>query len=250
MAHLLIPARYNGPASSGNGGWTSGALAVASGLAEPVTVQLRMPPPLERPLDLVPVEEGSHAAAIELRLGGDVVAVAESRGPAEWTDWADDLAARPVTVADARRCEARYPGLRRHPFPRCFTCGTAREDGLRIFPGRLDEDRVAASWTPNASVADADGRVTTPVAWAALDCVGGWSSDLEERPLVLAQICVRVQSPPQAGAAYAVVGTTRRVEGRKTWTASALVDSEGQLVAQAEHLWIEIDAATVSRLQS
>jgi hypothetical protein len=91
--------------------------------------------------------------------------------------------------------------------------------------------------------------VTEPVTWAALDCVGGWSSDLEHRPLVLASMTARIQSPPQAGTAYVVVGTTVRIEGRKTWTASALYDDSGLLVAQAQHLWIAIDPSVVKRLQ-
>jgi hypothetical protein len=63
-------------------------------------------------------------------------------------------------------------------------------------------------------------------------------------------MCARVQSPPQAGSTYAVVGVTREVEGRKTWTASAMFDAAGMLTAQAEHLWIAVDAETVGRLQS
>ena len=45
MGTLLVPGRFNGPASSGNGGWTSGALAAAArsltGWTGDVTVQLR-----------------------------------------------------------------------------------------------------------------------------------------------------------------------------------------------------------------
>jgi hypothetical protein len=102
---------------------------------------------------------------------------------------------------------------------------------------------VAATWTPT------DEHVSIPVTWAALDCVSAWSSDLEHRPLVLARMTARVESPPQAGTPYVVVGTTVRVEGRKTWTASALYDGAGGLVAQAQHLWIAIDASVVEQLQ-
>jgi len=38
MTTLTVPARFRGPPSSGNGGWTSGALAEASGF-DPVTVR-------------------------------------------------------------------------------------------------------------------------------------------------------------------------------------------------------------------
>ena len=241
MKTLVVPERFNGPASSGNGGWTAGALAelaVQHGLVEPVTVQLRRPPPLDRPLEVAATDDG-----VELRDGEHVVALAEHDDAPSWSPPPS------VGVDSARAAEAAYPGHRSHPFPRCFSCGPARDDGLRIFPGPVGNDRVAATWTPT------DDTLGTAVTWAALDCVSAWSSDLEHRPLVLAQMSAVVESPPQAGTAYVVVGTTVRVEGRKTWTASALyegagaLDGSGVLVAQARHLWIAIDPSVVAKLQ-
>lgn len=237
---LTVPARFNGPAGSGNGGWTAGALAEASGLV-PVTVQVRHPPPLDTPLRVVAAGDGR----VELRgrhEAADVVAVALPVAPERWTT------VKPVRLGDARAAEASYAGHRSHPFPRCFSCGPDRDDGLGIFPGRIGEGHVAASWTPHATDAT-DGVVGTPVIWAALDCAGGWTSDLEHRPLVLAQMSVRVQSPPRAGSSYAVVGVATRTEGRKSWAATALFDESGDLVAQAEQLWIAVPPDVVARLQ-
>lgn len=247
MTALTIPRRFNGPAGSANGGWTCGALAAASGLAEPVTVRLRQPPPLESPLDVVPVE-GAEPAQVELRDGEAQVALALAQGPERWT------AVEPVEVEVARSAATGYAGFRGHPFPRCFSCGPDRAagDGLRIFPGRLDpdargRDRVAAPWQP-------EEPVTLPVLWAALDCAGGWSSDLENRPLVLAQMSARlVEGRDLAdvgpGSTCVVVGTLLGVEDRKTWTSTALFDDGGALVAQAEQLWIAVSAAVVAQLQ-
>jgi hypothetical protein len=67
--------------------------------------------------------------------------------------------------------------------------------------------------------------------------------------MVLASMAARVGSPPQAGAPYVVVGTQLRTEGRKTWTASTMFDTDGQVVAQAEQLWIAVDWAVVQHLQ-
>lgn len=237
---LTVPARFNGPASSGNGGWTAGALAEAAsglGLESPVTVRLRTPPPLEEPLDVV-----RTADVVELRRGDHVVAEAASAVDLTWSPPAA------VDLPEARQAEGRFPGRRSHPFPRCFSCGTARDDGLGIHPGAVGGGRVAATWVPNADLARA-GEVTPPVTWAALDCVSAWSSDLEDRPLVLARMTAEVSSPPQAGTPYVVVGTTVAVDGRKTWTASALYDEAGSLVAQAQHLWIAISADVVRQLQ-
>ncbi len=238
MSTLLVPPRFNGPPASANGGYVAGALAEASGLGDDVTVQLRKPPPLEQALSLVPVD-----GTVELRDGDEVLAVATPEAPASWTD------TLPVTLAVARSVEESYVGHRHHPFPTCFSCGPQREDGLRIFPGRVDDLRVAASWTPAEDLAGPGGHVDRPVTWAALDCVGGWSSDLEHRPMVLASMAARAGSPPQAGAPYVVVGTMVRSEGRKTWTASTMFDTDGQVVAQAEHLWIAVDWAVVQHLQ-
>jgi hypothetical protein len=49
---LRIPARFNGPSESANGGYTCGLVA---GLldSEVASVSLRAPPPLERPLQVV-----------------------------------------------------------------------------------------------------------------------------------------------------------------------------------------------------
>ncbi len=234
MTELLIPARFRGPARSGNGGWTAGALAgLLDGdpLGRTVQVTLRQPPPLDTPL---PVAEGVATDA-----GGAVVATAE----------VVDRALEPVDAVDPASAEAAaasYAGWRAHPFPTCFACGTAREegDGLRIFPGRVADDaagrvRVAAPWTPHASLAG-DWLAAT---WAALDCAGGWTSDLEERPVVLGRITARVDALPVAGEPHVVVGGARGSEGRKTFTAATLYDAEGRRVGTAEHVWFAIDPA-------
>ena len=251
MAEVVIPARFNGPPGSANGGYAAGATVEAArsalGWSGDVTVRLLRPPPLDAPLTLAPRDDAAELRHTGAGRGGrdEVVALARPEGPPGWTSH------RPVGLEEARAVERTYPGLRAHPFPTCFSCGPGREpgDGLRIFPGRLEPGRVAASWTPAASVAAADGVVDAAVTWAALDCVGGWSSDIEHRPMVLAEMCARVGSPPQAGTSYVVVGALRRTEGRKAWTATAMLDGD-RVVAQAEQLWLVVDWAVVHHLQS
>ena len=46
---LTIPARFNGPPASANGGYTCGLVAGLVG-AEDVSVSLRLPPPISKPL--------------------------------------------------------------------------------------------------------------------------------------------------------------------------------------------------------
>jgi hypothetical protein len=253
MTELILPQRFCGPPSSGNGGYTSGALAAhlhdcpdnRVDAWPPVEVSLRQPPPLETPMQLAAdesVEDGVVAT-----FGGAVIATAHTS--------AGELVEVPgVDPATARAAEASYAGLVSHPFPTCFACGTDREagDGLRIFPGRVDDvdghARVAATWTPHPSLnedwhtyVDEARRASLPSTWAALDCVGGWAGDLTERKMVLARITARVDTLPVIGEEHVVVGAHRQTEGRKTRTASTLLDSDGRVVATAEHLWIAVD---------
>src|SRR5580698_4376665 len=54
---LIIDPRYNGPDTSGNGGWVAGSLARLLG-AESVSVSLRAPTPLAVPLELRRRDDG------------------------------------------------------------------------------------------------------------------------------------------------------------------------------------------------
>lgn len=249
---LIVPHRFRGPESSGNGGWTAGALAALvrdcpDDRADPwptVRVALRMPPPLDTPM-VVTERDGVTVASHE---GADVAR-------AEVVE-ADLLPVDPVAADEARAAMAAYPGLRSHPFPTCFSCGTAREadDGLRIFPGRVGDvdgaTRIAATWTPHPSVGedwhayvDDVRHASLAVTWAALDCVGGWAGDLTERLMVLAGMTARVDTLPVIGEEHVLVGQDRGHEGRKTFTASTLYDRDGRIVAVAEHVWVAVDPA-------
>lgn len=230
MITLTVPRRFCGPPSSGNGGWTAGALA-AHVDAPVVSVSLFAPPPLDVPM-AVETEDGGVVASVD---GSPVLRAEPATGGLPVVAW--------VPPADARAAEASYAGLVAHPFPTCFSCGTARDDGLGIFPGRVADQegcaRVAATWTPDESVA----AVLPATTWSALDCVGGWAGDLEERLMVLARMTARVDRLPEVGAPHVVVGLGRRTEGRKTFTASALYTAGGDLLGSAEHLWIAVDPA-------
>lgn len=255
-SELIVPGRFCGPPSSGNGGWTSGALAglldhdVPDNRAEAwpsIRVALRQPPPLDTPMTVADTEGRTEAS-----FGGAVVAHASLAD-------ADPAPVEAVAAEEARAAMSAYPGLRSHPFPTCFACGTAREDGdgLRIFPGPVatggEATRVASTWTPHPSTAedwhlyaDRDGarHASLAVTWASLDCVGGWAGDLTERMMVLASMTARVDALPVVGEEHVVVGEARGRDGRKTFTASTLYDRDGRVVAVAEHLWVAVDPAT------
>ena len=237
LAPLTIPPRFRGPTSSGNGGWTAGALAayLAPG---PVRVMLRVPPPLDVALAVeTATDEQGRETARALR---DEVLVAEA-APAD----ADVSEVEPVDVATARAAEASYAGHRSHPFPSCFACGTDRGagDGLRIFPGRVADDsegrvRVAATWTPDASLGEETASL--PVTWSALDCIGGWAGDLEERLMVLGSMTTHVRDLPRVGEQHVLVGGARGTDGRRTFAAT-LYSASGRVLGTAEHTWFAVD---------
>jgi hypothetical protein len=254
-AVLVVPHRFRGPARSGNGGWTAGSLAerlagvaVGGSGCEAVEVTLRRPPPLDT--ELAVLVEGEHAdrpTRATLRHGDETVAEATCT----------DRELAPLDVVEPAVAEAAmgdYPGHRRHPFPECFACGPARApgDGLRIFPGPVPgrPDTVASVWVPHPSLAESGDvvdagveRVGVATTWAALDCVGGWSEDLEGRPCVLGRMTARLDALPVVGEPHVAVGHRTGVEGRKTFTASTLYDSDGRVVATAEHVWVAVDPA-------
>lgn len=225
---IVVPARFHGPDGSGNGGYVAGLLAQQCvGLAE---ITLRLPPPLETPLD---VRRGD--GGVDLYDGPTLIAQAVA------TEL--DIASVPtVDVATATDATAGYAGLLRHPFPRCFVCGPERPDGLRIFAGPVPgRDVVAAPWRPAEEFADSNGFVRAEFVSAALDCAGAWSLEINPgRPLVLGRYAVRIDEPVPAGETLVVVGWPLSVEGRKLFAATALTTAEGRTLAVAKATWIAI----------
>lgn len=234
MSTLTIERRFRGPARSGNGGYSAGALAErVDGSPGVVEVTLRRPPPLNVAMSVTP--------GIVTKLTYDEDTIAEARAVDGQLRIVD-----PVSAAEASDASSGFAGFASHPFPTCFVCGTQREDGdgLRIFAGPVGAGRVAAVWTPHPSLTANDDelpRVGVATTWAALDCTGGWSSDFEGRPAVLGRMTAQLDTLPSVGETHVVMGELLGQEGRKTFTATTLYDSDGRVVARAAHVWIEID---------
>ncbi len=242
---LTIDRRFAGPPTSGNGGYTAGLLAQQLATDQPVTVTLRRPPPLDVPMDIaLPEGGGSNGSpACHLLDGHALVAEAAVGG------FAGDPVA-PVPVAVAREAQTSYRGLQRHPFPGCFTCGPDRAegDGLRLAPGPVAPGQTACVWVPDAGLADPERPelVAAPYAWAALDCPGGWTSDIDARPLVLGRMTAQCRESAMIGRVHVVVARLLGEDGRKVFTTASLYDDDGLLLGRAEHTWIAVDPAAFS----
>jgi hypothetical protein len=221
---MIIPARFNGPAGSANGGYTCGLVA---GLIDgPAEVTLRVPPPLDTALSVA-----REATTIEVYAGTTLVAQARPVEPP-----AERVPA--VTPAEAAEAARAYPGFADHPFPTCYVCGPRRPagDGLRIFPGPLPDGRTAAPFTVPADA-------TAVTAWAALDCPGGWAVLTPGRPHVLGRMAAEVLAVPAPGEVCVVVGRCDEVRGRKALATTSLYDSAGGLLGTARATWIAVDIA-------
>jgi len=231
---FVVPRRFCGPPESGNGGWVSGHAArlVPTTPALPaVTVRLRTPPPLERPLQ-VTVSDGVVVVA-----DGDHPVLQAAAAPRPGTDGIP----APVSFADAQAAGAHYEGDADHPFPTCFSCGTGRAegDGLRLRPARVEHgEAYAAAWTPAPDV-------DVETVWAALDCPGGWSAGIAGRPMVLGTVTAVVDELPVAGEPHVVMAWPRGGEGRKHLSGTALFTAGGRLLARAEATWIAVDPTSV-----
>lgn len=236
---LVVPARFNGPPGSANGGYLAGRLA-AYLEAPAVQVTLRQPPPLDAAMDVVVTEDGVRAT-----FGGALVA--EAALSALDVDPID-----PVSFAMAAELAGTYAGLQNHPFPTCFVCGSDRDvpDGLALRPGRLADrpDTTASAWRPDASlVPDGSSTVPAEMVWAALDCPGGWAVDLVGRPAVLGRMTAQVDALPEVGDACVVMGRVLGQEGRKSFSASTLYDGDGRVLGRAHAVWIEVDPTRIGR---
>ncbi len=229
-----IEERFCGPPRSGNGGYVCGR--VAARLPGPVAVRLKAPPPLRTALRL-------ESGATDARLYDGTTLIAEARCATL------DLPAPPApSRAAAEQASRSYVGFHGHAFPGCFVCGPDRKplDGLRIFPGSAGAGGLlAAPWTPDASLADADGRVRPEFLWSALDCPGGFAvlPPVGDVAVVLGELCAAIDGEVAAGEPCVVTAWPLGVEGRKHLAGSAVYGEDGRRVAGARAVWIAVPLA-------
>ncbi len=235
---VTIPARFNGPPASGNGGFVSGRvarfLAPASDALWP-EVSLRAPVPLDTPLQVRP-----DGAGVEVTHGETLICTAR-------------MMTAELAVPNGPRLEEALDGRRHfrfrddHPVPHCFVCGTAREegDGLRVFTGPFTtraDFMVAAPWTPHPNMADTDGLVAEEILWSALDCPGAFAVD-EATPSslkLLGRFSARIHHRPEPNTPLIVAGWYLGSDGRKHNAGTAVYDTDGMVLAAAKALWIEL----------
>lgn len=233
---MFFDTRFCGPPGMVNGGFACGSIAALCGGAAEVT--LHSPMPVARPLTVRHSDNGMVAV-----LDGDAL-LAAGRPVAP-----EPEVIVPSVSLDAARAVAGGAGYFAGPaFPGCFVCGTDRAcgDGLRIFPGPVPGRPVwAAAWTPDSSVAGADGTVRPDVVWAALDCPSGIAAgEAAALPAgttaLLGRMSAHLTGRPRTGQECRVVAWPIARDGRKLTAGSALLDPGGAVLATARTVWITV----------
>jgi hypothetical protein len=230
---ITIPHRFNGPRESGNGGYSSGAFAAL--VDGPAEVSLRSPVPLDSPLRI----ERTTGGQVRVSDGDTLVATAR---PAPEIDY---KVPPPVRPYEARRATRRYRGSGYDELAQCYVCGRHRADTFGVFAGKVDGRCVVATpWTPPAWAADDDGHVLAEHVWGALDCPTYFASYVGERfgLSMLARMSARIDAPVSAGTEHIVMAWPIAVDGRKRTAGSAVISADGDLLAVATGLLIELRA--------
>lgn len=239
MPTMTIASRFCGPPNTGNGGYVCGMLA--RHIDGAVEAAVRAPVPLEAALDVVEVQPGQW----EVRASGKTVVT--GKGTTLQLSRVE-RATREQAAAAEQRPVIRFA---EHLVPRCFVCGHERQpgDGLRIFTGPLAPGRpgtaFAATWSPDRTLASADGRVAPEFIWSALDCPTGYAvaydpeTDNADNVLRLtATMTVAIDERPPVGEACVITAWETVREGRKRTAEAALFGQDGRVLARTRALWI------------
>ena len=137
------------------------------------------------------------------------------------------------------------PTLRDRP---CHSTPHTRDSRICRPPHSVPRPRIrgqavlADRWTPDQSLADNDGSVRPEIVWASLDCPGGWAA-FDRIPggvAVLGRMTAQVDRAPFVGERCVVVASSRWRDGRKIDAHSALYSCDGELLAAARAVWIDV----------
>jgi hypothetical protein len=242
MTSIVIEERFCGPPKSANGGYVCGLLAAyINGGAE---ITLLAPPPLGQRLEVVAREHG-----VELRAEGTTLATGRSARVGVSEIPIVDLSEAEDAIRRSRHDQSQ------HPLPMCFVCGPARADGdgLRIIPGPLPRadhktGTVAAPWVPYANLANEDGAVAGEFIWAALDCPTGYAAVGAQHlgmsgaeTILLGRMSAHIERRPKPGDRCVIAAWPTGKDGRKLFANSALLSSDGKVLAVARATWLLVD---------
>lgn len=259
MKDLMIDSRFNGPPTSGNGGYCSGVFAsrLLAMRNEPATdttieVTLRNPLPLDQCLEVKSADDDDgNDSDSGINIYSDATELANVKFAPSALTPAENAIPTPPSFGQAQAAGTRFTGFSDHPFSHCFVCGPDREnhDGLRIFTGATeDAQQVAAIWDPTPLLADnmitdEEGNLRYEMIWAALDCPSYFGAyiGVKNTPALLGRQSLKLlQTPIAANQIYIVSAWPISSAGRKHLAGAALFTADGQCLAHAKTTWISI----------
>ena len=230
---ISVSPEYNGPVTSGNGGYSCGLFA--SLVPGPAVVELRSPVPLGTGLS---VAEDLRGGILRVLHGEVLVASVE---PAAALELEAPVA---PTLEQARAAARGYRAPSGGVFSSCFVCGPDRADAFGVFAGAVEGGpAVASPWIPRSDAADGSGSVREEMIWAVLDCPTYFAlyvdDDAGMPPAFLARMQAEIHGSLQVGEAYVVAAWPIGRDGRKLRAGSAVFDADGAVLASAQVLLIE-----------
>ena len=227
---IVISSQFNGPPNSGNGGVCAGLAAqFINGQAE---VRLSAPPPLDTPISVVRDKE-----TVRFEHDGHTVMSAKpgltpSTPPA------------PPPVDVIRATPVNYPTESEHGIPGCFVCGPRRGegDGLCVHAQPIPGHSGASClWTPHKAFSDENGDIKDEFVWGALDCPSAFAlNTIEPVMVLLGTMRGKILRAPKANEEVIVTAWGGVSEGRKHPAGTAIYAPNGDLLAHADTLWIEL----------
>ena len=228
-SEVSIPGRFNGPPSSGNGGYSCGVLAAF--IEGPARIRLHAPPPLDAPLRVTVTDAGD----VEMHDGETLVGSGISASV--------DLELLPApSLEEADAASERFVCYENHVFPTCFVCGPGRpaHDGLELFPGPVSNwNLLACPWRPEADLLDDAGNTRPEVVWSALDCPGYFAAMGENiRPALLGELHGELRATVPGDQPLVVYCWPLGGEGRKLYAGTAIATAAGEVLACSKSTWI------------
>ncbi|UTW55565.1 hypothetical protein [Kordiimonas sp. SCSIO 12610] len=232
LADVIIARRFNGPPSSGNGGYVSGLVgAHIKGAAE---VSLRLPPPLDTAMEISRNEDG-----VILHTGETIYGVGKSAIP--------DLEV--PSLSHGLTYDDHPSDVKFQPFDTCFVCGDARTlgDGLCIHAKPITgyDGHVGANWKLHKSLADKDGFVDPVYIWSALDCPG-YAACAYGEPALLARMTTKITAKIKCEGTAFVMGWSKGASGRKRFCGTAIYDQDCNLIAASSALWVVVKSEQIA----
>ena len=188
-----------------------------------------------------PLDTGVHE--VELHAGGRRL----TRGEVDLTG-ADPLAAADLVALAAGPLPAPAPSRR---YPTCFACGPAATHpaAFHAYPGWVTDEAVLVGWVPDPGLADPDrpDHADASAVAAVLDCAGAWAAF---RPAVaagavavlLGTLRLRVAAPVEVLDPVRVAARLDALDGRRARARSAVVDTDGRVLALADAVHITVAA--------